>query len=139
MRGILDRRSVGGQRAGEWAEVWGVGYHGAMRRNIARIVGGFIGLILMVGGILGLGTIGVYAGPTAEVLVGGVVFGIVVLVGGWRLVSRFRRARQLQRWVAGGRCPRCGYDLRATPERCPECGMTQGHADRMKYIEDQFT
>ena len=39
----------------------------------------------------------------------------------WRAGTLARMLRQSIR-QARGRCGRCGYDLRATPARCPECG-----------------
>jgi hypothetical protein len=45
------------------------------------------------------------------------LFAAIPSVRAVRFSQRWRRARR-----ATGLCRQCGYDLRATPDRCPECG-----------------
>jgi hypothetical protein len=64
----------------------------------------------------------VYQRTTGGLIVGAPYWALVLLAGltsaaSGRSVLKRRRQRLVE-----GRCPTCGYDLRATPDRCPECG-----------------
>jgi hypothetical protein len=51
--------------------------------------------------------------PLAVLLLGAMLFSFLT-VRGSRPIRRMRR----------GLCPNCGYDIRATPDQCPECGSS---------------
>ena len=54
-----------------------------------------------------------------------VATGLLPLVWLSRRVARWLHGRRIR---AAGLCRGCGYDVRATPDRCPECGL---HIDKL--------
>jgi hypothetical protein len=76
--------------------------------------------------IYSLGTVFGYFGPYFRpvgpvVNLTGLLFGILPAARGAAYVRGVVRARRRSR---RGQCVVCGYDLRATPEQCPECGAS---------------
>jgi len=55
-----------------------------------------------------------------------VPYGLLVIVLAILPLRTFRRALVRRRHLRRGHCLECGYDLRQSPERCPECGARAG-------------
>ena len=51
-----------------------------------------------------------------------VPFGHVMVLFALIIIIRCRKVQRLRTWKTHGWCLSCGYDLRATPQQCPECG-----------------
>jgi hypothetical protein len=65
---------------------------------------------------------------TAELRIGigwPIVVSLLLATLWWLDSARRRRIAR-----SGQLCAKCGYDLRATPERCPECGSLPAAAER---------
>jgi hypothetical protein len=62
----------------------------------------------------------------------GVITAVAMLIGrtafyayrSWQLIRSVGVSERDER-RRKGQCIQCGYDLRATPNRCPECGTVQ--------------
>jgi hypothetical protein len=58
----------------------------------------------------------------ADLWISSFITGIPALVFLCLAISVQLKARQRAKRLKSAKCPTCGYDLRATPDRCPECG-----------------
>lgn len=82
-------------------------------------------LLLFAALLAAAAAIVVLRGDSREIVTAGYLAGMLFylppVLGVIWLVGWLRRRKRAKR-VAAGLCVKCGYDVRASPERCPECG-----------------
>ena len=54
--------------------------------------------------------------------------GLLAIVAGVSSSVYLYKKRRIRLQIESGHCATCGYDLRASKERCPECGTPVGAA-----------
>ena len=86
----------------------------------------FFGFAFTTGGDSKVQTAGgtSYTSPQWEIRIPAPAVALATAIMGTIIVRHLRRGRH-----AVGCCQKCGYDLRATPHRCPECGAVPTSAE----------
>ena len=69
-----------------------------------------------------------YSDPEIKSVEGELPYWCPLLASGLPLAVAYGLRRRRMRRRGAGCCLRCGYDLRASPDRCPECGRPVGVA-----------
>src|SRR4051812_44149015 len=92
------------------------------KANLAFTLAAFVGMYAVIGwlGFAALGGLLIFVHRTAWAYLWEC---LAVAIVSTTIAVYIFRYRTIMRRVEHGRCPYCGYDMRATVDRCPECGM----------------